>query len=270
MANKIISVRLKGTREDGEHVRLSDFINQLHSLSDALTQADHLVTGSEKRSLYFRVVDLKHSSPATVVLEPVPLLLGEPDRSVAVVSKFFSSIRQIQESQDVPLGIGRPLLEALRGLAAGLRKNIRELVISTDDQSVEIDRMLEAKIAKILETEEIAEGSISGVLETINVHNKANKFVIYPSVGPRKITCHFPDVLIGQAVVSITKYIRVTGKFFYLKGDSFPHAVEVSGIQMLADSESLPSLGELRGIAPEATGDMDSVTFIRKIRNAAG
>lgn len=269
MASKTISIRLKGTREDGEHVRLSDFINQLHSLSDVLAQADYLVTGAEKRSIYFRVVDLKHSSPATVVLEPVPLL-GEPDRSAAVVSKFFSSIKQIQESQDVPLGIGRPLLEALRSLSSGLRKNIRELVISTDDQSVEIDKVLEAKIAKILETEEVAEGSISGVLETINVHNKANKFVIYPSVGPKKITCHFSDSLIGQAVVSITKYIRVTGKFFYLKGDSFPHAVEVSEIQTLADPESLPSLGELRGVAPGATGDVDSVTFIRKIRNAAG
>lgn len=269
MASKKIIIRLKGVREDDEHVRLSDFVNQLHSLGDALTQVDYLVTGAEKKSIYFRVVDLKHSSPATVVIEPVPFL-GEPDRTATIVSRFFSSIKQIQESQDVPLGVGRPLLEALRGLSVGLRKNIRELVISTDDQSIEIDRMLEAKIAKILETEEIAEGSISGVLETINVHNKANKFVIYPSVGPKKITCHFPDSLIGQAVASITKYIRVTGKFYYLKGDSFPHAVEVSEIQLLADPENLPSLGELRGVAPDATGDMDSVAFIRKIRNASG
>jgi hypothetical protein len=269
MANKKITIRLKGSREDNEHVRLSDFVSHLQFLSAALSETDHLLTGVDKKSVYFRVVDLKHSSPATVVLEPVPIP-GEVDHSAAIISKFFSSLEKIQESQDVPPGIGRPLLEAFRNLSIGLRKNIRELVISSDDQSVEIDRLLEAKISKILETEEISEGSISGVLETINVHNKANKFVIYPSVGPRKITCHFSETLIGQAVTAITKYIRVTGKFFYLKGEPFPHAVEVSDIQLLPSPENLPSLSELRGVAPNATGDIDSVTFIRKIRNAAG
>ena len=269
MAETNITVSLKGSREDNEHVRLSDYVSHLQSLSVALAQTDHLITGTEERSVYFRIIDLSHSSPATIVLEPVPIQ-GTIDHRNTIINKFFSSIKLIQESEDVPLGIGRPLLEAFRNLSTGLRKNIREVVISSGDLSVEIDRLLEAKISKILETEEIAEGSISGVLETINVHNKANKFVIYPSIGPKKIICHFSENLIGQAVAAITKYIRVTGRFYYLKGEAFPHAVEVSEIQALPASEDLPNLADLRGKAPNATGNIDSVVFIRNIRNAAG
>lgn len=43
-----------------------------------------------------------------------------------------------------------------------------------------------------LAVEEECEGAIEGMLEQINLHHGANVFYIYPEIGPRKISCHFP------------------------------------------------------------------------------
>jgi hypothetical protein len=106
------------------------------------------------------------------------------------------------------------------------------------------------------------------MLEAINVHNRVNKFHIFPSIGPVKVACHFPDEMLADAISAINRYVFVSGQVKYHKRQFFPHAVEVVEMKVYPEERELPTLESLRGIAPDATGELDSVTFVRRIRNA--
>src|SRR5216683_101426 len=68
--NLRITLKLEGLPEEDGHVRLSDLLAELQALKDALDNVDRMVGQTNDTILYYRVIDLKHSSPATVVLEP--------------------------------------------------------------------------------------------------------------------------------------------------------------------------------------------------------
>ena len=97
-----------------------------------------------------------------------------------------------------------------------------------------------------------------------------NKFYIYPSLGPKKVVCHFPEAMVLDAIKAIQHHVEVTGNLKFKHRDFFPHEVEVENLRVFPPVNELPSLMSLRGIAPNATDDLDSVAFVRKRRNAVG
>lgn len=109
-------------------------------------------------------------------------------------------------------------------------------------------------------------GSVSGRLESINVHAGANEFFIFPNVGAKKVRCRFPAYLEHLAVNSVTSWVTVTGYLTYKRRDAFPTQIKVQSMDVHPPSEDLPTLSDLRGVAPRATGRLKSETFVRKLR----
>ena len=126
------------------------------------------------------------------------------------------------------------------------------------------------KIDRLLGPENIQAGSISGKLDAINVHNRTNKFYLYPALGPKKVMCHFPEAMVDEAIAAIQRHIEVSGTFKYKRRDFFPYEIEVEKLRVFPRIDELPSFMSLRGLAPNATGDLDSVAFVRERRNAVG
>src|SRR5262245_60445163 len=92
-----ITVQIKGSAADGGYPRLSDFLKQLDAIKSALKHTERLVSGSEERTVYYRIVKLRMSSPATVVLEETPIRTGErKGPPVPIIKKFVSTLRQIE------------------------------------------------------------------------------------------------------------------------------------------------------------------------------
>lgn len=264
-----VKIQLTGSSSDEQHVRFSDFLIQFHALKVALANVERIISGHERPSVYFRVVDLSHRSPATVTLEAQGATLND-DLSGSVVDKFFDGLRQINEEGQISKEYDRATLEAFKGLGATLRKHVTEIQFSNDSFQIAYTREMQRSINRILGPETIEAGSIAGRLDAINVHNKANKFYLYPSVGPKKVVCHFPESMVAAAIAAIQRHVEVTGSFKYKRRDCFPHEVEVDSLRVFPPIGQLPSLRSLRGIAPNATGDLDSVAFVRERRNAVG
>ncbi|MGH8003743.1 MAG: hypothetical protein ACRECJ_03345, partial [Limisphaerales bacterium] len=63
--------------------------------------------------------------------------------------------------------------------------------------------------------------------------------------------------------------VSVSGTLRYKKREVFPYQIDVKNLDIYPPSKKLPSLNSLRGMAPNVTGGLDSVTFIRKLRDAA-
>jgi len=218
--------------------------------------------------VYYRVVDLRRSSPATVVLEAFPSdpvnPAGVPDR---VVSKFFSSLQDIREHGKIPEDFDLPALEAYRELGIPSRSNLSSVFIENGDSKFPIDHEFDTKIIAAIGPDETVEGSISGMLEKVNLHN-TSRFEIFPTIGPRRLICDFSPELRAQVKDGLDQYVRVSGRLRYKHWDKFPYAITTEKMEVYPEENNLPTLWDIRGIAPAATGDLTSEQFVRAIRDA--
>jgi hypothetical protein len=265
LPDKII-IQLEGSTEDHGHLRLNELIKQLELVASALKHTEQTVTGKDERRVYYRVVDLSHNSPVTCVLEAVPIREESSELSKRVVNNFIKNLRQINTKGRVPSRVDSIALESYKELGAMLDKNISSIKISNSSVDVTVDKSFNSKVESIIGPDEISNGSLTGNLEWINLHN-ANTFNIYPVVGAKKVKCHFPREMKETVISAIDKYVRVYGELRYKSRDNFPYAMNVEDLEILPDDNDLPNLFDLRGIAPQATGDLNSLDFIYSIRD---
>lgn len=264
-----IKVRLTGSSRDEQNVRFSDFLVQFYALKVAFSNVERIISGNERPSVYFRIIDLSHNSPATVTLEAHGSEVDN-DLSTNVVDKFFFGLQQIRDHKNVPREYDRATLEAFKGIGATLRKHVTHIHISNDEIEIDYTPDMIRSIDRLLGPESAEAGSISGRLDAINVHNKTNKFYLYPAIGPKKVICHFPESMVNEAIAAIQRNIEVSGTFKYKRRDFFPYEIQVDKLIIFPLASEIPSLMSLRGIAPNATGGLDSVAFVRERRNAVG
>ena len=124
-----------------------------------------------------------------------------------------------------------------------------------------------SKIEIHLAEQETCYGSIEGMLERINVHNNANVFTIYPDVGATSVTCYFPNTLVETALSAAKRRVSITGLLRYRKLAPFPHQVQANDIEIYDPDSTLPDFDDLRGIAPNATGEETAADFIARFRD---
>ena len=134
-----------------------------------------------------------------------------------------------------------------------------------------LDDRFREKLGNARRLEEKMIGTIDGKLEQINIHNNANTFRIYPSLpAASSISCKFSQELLEHVQGALGYFVSVSGECFYRPDAPFPYKIKVQEMRVLPPSSALPSLIELRGIAPEATGGKSSEQFVRELRDGWG
>lgn len=262
-----ITIQLEGSSDDSGHLRLNELIKQLELVASALKHTEQTVTGKEERFVYYRVIDLSHNSPVTCVLEAVPVEKEiRSEIAKRTINNFLRNLRQIDTKGRVPSRVDTSALESYRELGSLLDKNVSKVRISNLNFTIDIDKSFNNKVENIIGPDELSKGSLTGNLEWINLHN-TNSFNIYPIVGAKKVKCQFPRDLKETVISAIDRYIRVYGDLRYKSRDNFPYAMNVEDMEILPDENELPSLFDLRGIAPYATGNLSSQDFINSIRD---
>lgn len=269
MAKNRIRIIVQGDPRDKGHVRLNDFLRQLDSIRAALKQTEHLVR-EERSSLYYRIIEAKQKSPLTVVLECVDEQ-HTPELPQKVVGKFLDSISQIKKRGTIPRDFDYPTAESYREIAAPQHRHVSSLIIANSRKRVVIDEQYEEKLAKAIGPDEYAEGSVTGTLDTIKLHNRT-AFEIFPTIGPKKVTCHVsPDAstdLKEKIKLGLEHYVRVYGRLRYKHWDKYPHAIDAREIEIYPPEAELPKLSDLRGSIPELTGNLTEDEFLEKASDA--
>jgi hypothetical protein len=251
-----IEVEIRATEQEGGFLALSDFLKQLDAIKAALKQTERLLSGSEERTVYYRIVSLSYSSPARMVLEERALPL--PDRrpklpKVPIAKRLVSGLSQIDKER-APKGTDLQALEAYRNVGTIIGPRVQNVSLRVGEQEVLIDDTFTAKIEKIIGPDEIVEGSVTGVLLSINLHN-TTRFEIYPSVGPKKIACDFPASMKRRVIEGLTSNVRVFGRLRYKHWSDFPYAINARDLEVFPPDEELPTLLDLRGIANDPHDD---------------
>jgi hypothetical protein len=266
--DRTITIELSDSMSDDDDLRLDDFIEQMRTLKAALRETERLVSGRQP-TLYFRIKRLQKNSPPRVTLEAVSDAIGEratPQYANYVVRALTTNLRIIQKRKKLPSKIDYLALSSYRELAAPADKSHLSVRIEAGNREVVIGSKFRETIDHIAGDDEYSFGSVSGNIDAINIHDKTRKFQIFPIIGPSRIRGTFKRKDRAQFAGAVDKYVTVYGRLRYKMWDKFPYAINADSIEV-HDPQSVPSLADLRGIAPDATGSLTTQQFVDRIND---
>lgn len=259
--NRIV-YKIEGHEKDGHHLDLSVFSTKIQHFNKLLTES---VKELGKSKVVFRVIALSHSSPATIVCEPVGREQGASAAAFHCIKKNLNAVKEEQF-----YCISSNVLSSFEKLTSfAVEKNSREeihLSVDSNDAGIvyKLDEKFREKLSKVRSSEEKIISTIDGKLEQINIHNSLNKFRIY---DPHYVVeCTFTNDLLERVQNSLGSFVSVSGECVYRPGETVPCKINVWKMEILPLSHTLPSLKDLYGIAPDATGGKSSEEFVRGLR----
>jgi hypothetical protein len=259
-----ITLVIEGLPEDDGQVRLGVFMSQLQNLSATITKLDREANDG-KSATVFRIAELSYGSPIRVVLEPQPLP-KQPYVGPAIMDSLERVTHALANDDDLS-GVDADLLEDIRGLTRPVGRTVKSVALVFRGNVFDLTPTVTSNVERALAVDEACEGSIEGMLEQINLHDDANVFHIYPDVGPRKVTCRFPARLHDDAIAAVGRRVEIFGTLHFRVGASYPHQVAVTQIEAFPPDSELPDWDDLRGRAPDATGDLSSEAWVRELRD---
>lgn len=268
--NSYIELKLRGSPDDEGKLRIDEFVEVLERVRVCLQKLDKHISSTRKITMFYRIKQLSSGS-ASVVIEAVPYKPRKNKSLIRtpVLDRFAESIDSIQQQCKLPNWFkDKELLEDFKGLTSQFKKHVSSIEIRSNGKTFVITKQLETNIHKILgELIYTSKGTVAGYLDAINVHG-IYYFFVYPSIGSTRIRCNFKEGLLTKIRQGIKRYVNVFGVLHYRQGEAFPTEIDAEDIEIYPKEDELPTLGSLRGMAPGMTGDLDSVAFVRKLREA--
>lgn len=264
-SSKRLVVQFVGMPKDEGDVRFGAFLKKLEAMKDTLAETDKAVSEGVG-SADFKVVELSHNSPAHMAIEEIPLdEEGVEFANGHIIDVFYDTLYALQNRQAIPANFDYYALQKFKDLEPS-SAGVTEIVFSRNGDNLPLTAGLSDNIEFILGEDEYEEGSVTGMLQHVNVHGNQKIFTVYPSAGEPKLKCSFTEKLRERVVKAVDRYVEVSGTVKYRGGGLYPYLMLADDIDIYPDESSLPSAGELFGIAPNATGEKSSEEFVRDLR----
>jgi hypothetical protein len=260
-----IVLELEGPQAEGGHVRLHDLLEELQALKAALDSVDKQYEATKKAVLYYRVVNLTHSSPIRVTLQPVAKQRRLQKKEVDVVARhhrFFEKLQAVRDNNP-PEDMEIETLDAFKRLVQKKDQAFTRATIYNGAAKVELNDEFRHNVDTLLQGDQCSYGTMTGKLQALNVHGQIT-FWIYPSHGPRRVYCTLPSEKRKQMLSSVDRLVRVRGRKLFRPMANFPHRIDAVDFETLEDTCESADLLNLRGTVETEEG---SVEMIRKIRD---
>lgn len=260
-----VHVRLEGAPKDKGLVRLGDFSRLCDNLRKCFKEIELSITEEEKTRADYRIVGLECSS-AAIAVEPAPSRNGR-DVGTEVIVAFREAVDDLESGEPVDQRLSYRAIESLRDLYKPIwqKPNEERLGLRVDRTAVTSRFM--ANVEKLLETPLKSEGTVSGLLGRVNVHNTW-EFALYPPIGGFHVTFTFDEVQLPEVRAALKRNVTVSGTLYYRPETPFPIRGKLRSIEVHPDAEALPRLSDKRGIARQSLKGIDSVRAVRAIRDA--
>ena len=279
MADPCLTVQMEGQPEDDAEVRFDSFVNFLAEVRHVLAETERHLSQADPFT-YYTIAGLSAEHRATVTVRarrpPKAVELQRPDIREPVLTSVVGGYRAITEGR-TPEGFDLDLMLEFAQLAKHFpsekrpERGIGHAILSHGDATVGLSPELRMQVGRVLGPDIREHGEVSGMLDAVHLRGK-RYFMLYPISGyQKKIRCFFPPELqgaVGDAVKRThQRYVTVSGVLRYKASSFQPYAVNAHDVRVHPLDETLPSLRDLRGIAPSATGNMRSEDFVRRLRD---
>lgn len=266
MGSYKIILEIGGSDKEEKHVRLNDFITELGRFAEIARNAEEVISGTPTRSIYYRVTDLKHSSPASVTLEACTKN-PQFDIREATLREISNTMTKLKKGEEIKGDYRFYLVDSMRNFVEPLGTRISHLSITFDEEKINLDQEFKARAALYVAPEESCESTARGMLDAINIHGTEKVFWLYPEIGPTKVQCIFPKELLEQAKMALGRRVEVTGVFKYKVNAPYAHTAEINDLMVFPPDDELPTFKDLFGIYPEMTNGLSCDDYIRKVRS---
>lgn len=267
MPEECITVEMEGSDEDGGDVRLVEFIEELNAVHSALRHVQQWVT-TDANPVSYRVLKLSHSSPSRVTIGIIPRTPVHAETPRRMSRRFAYALQTVRRKHRYSQNVDPQVLESFTRVTSPLDKNMKSIkFLRNQESAIRVDRQFALNLKEILMNEYEERDEIVGMIEALNIHDKA-QFHIYPPIGAAKILCRAPVSLRADVSNNAGKKVAVDGWALYRKDAPFPHMMRVERITPLPSDDELPRLSDLHGIAPDATKGEKPEDFVRGLRDA--
>ncbi len=264
MSTHRIVIEMEGPGANGKHLDLQFFLEKVGQLRVFLNS---IVKDEDRKQVGLALVGLSHSSPA--VLECQPHRKNEPDASVVRACNHYMGLVDTGKAADIP----HPILSAMESLAEIKPNKIARAELRTTGSTPDevhiwkLDDAFRGKLAQARSEDDTQIDTIDGKLEAIDIHGKRT-FKIFTWVPfAASVKCTFPQDMLEQVTAALDKWVSVSGECRNRPDAIMPHEIQVREIEVLPPTNELPSLNDLYGIAPKATGDKTPEEFVRELRD---
>ncbi len=281
MNKQNITIQLSGLSDDDKHVQLDVLAAQLAALKSTLDSLIESEAGPTSLPDHYNVISIQHNSPTLITIAPFFEQEKFIDVFTGIKKNFFASLNDICCYCTAPDNYLPDTLKSIKSLVSYVKKGkVAKLDVYDNETSFDvtaykadtitknIDTLITEKKSEGIEQNEL--GDVSGILESINIHEGKNTCWLYPVDGNKGIMLHFEKRHLAKLKVSIGEHITISGMVFYKYGDFHPYKVEVHTVEVHPKDDDLPSLLDLCGAAPGLTGGLSTEEFIREIRNEWG
>ncbi len=257
-----LTIRLDGADEDAGLADFGDFTRFCDAVRKCLRRVERIVAG-QPNQIRFRVADLRIKC-ALATIEPVAIGDGaQGDLGGEVVAFFRETVARIESGGDVDPRYGYDDFLAFRELTNPLNWHAEKVFVGR----AELTSNFTAHIEELLKGGDPAEGTVSGYIQRLNVHNK-REFFLYPVGETQAVCCAFKDRQLEDVRRGIERYVTVSGLLYYGPDAVLPHRVQVEAITVHPEPGKLPRLTSLRGsLGKGALGGKTSVEYVRALRD---
>ena len=190
-----ITITIESAESGREHVSLNDFSFQLDALKKVLSNTESSLSG-EQAEIDWQIVDLKHSSPAQVVLRPIIPFNTDRLEDIAfeTTNKVISYLKTLSGSANQPLlstEMSQHLLAHYGNFGDRIQKGILRVSLRSETDIVRVSKGLKAMIETLILPETKSVGTVEGRMEYVNIHDGRNRFRIYSKIPPEQVVCSF-------------------------------------------------------------------------------
>lgn len=248
-------------------ISLESFAVVIRNAFDILTNLDKAVSAEPLGTLEWFIAELSYGS-LVVAIEARPKD-RYVDPSARVVESFVSGIEHIRLLRTIPPYFSDYDLKKTQAIANALRKGGANAVVVRDIErrsEATIEPGLSAELSRLFIVKYKEIGSVEGKLEMVSVHG-APRFTVYHAVTRHSIRCRFDSATYLEKVKeALGRRVIVDGRI-HLNFKHEPIRVDIEGLDVLQDERVLPAASELRGMAPDFTGELTTEAYLRRLRS---
>jgi hypothetical protein len=196
-----------------------------------------------------------------MTLAPLAPRKGQDARE-EVIGLFVETVGRLEEGKEIDRRFTKEDLQLFRRLAEPLNRRLSGVEIARQ----RITTSFIANIDILIGSSIPLEGSVSGRLERLNLHNRS-EFALYPPIEGFVVLCVFSEEMTDQVIAAINRTVTVSGRLIFKPDSPFPERVQVRSLEIHPPDSELPRLGELRGLLRGGIGNQTAVEFLNSIRD---
>lgn len=263
MTTAELEVRVEG--EPGM-IPAGTFLDVLRTTLELLDQLERAEHPGEARPGAWIIAELRNSSAAVALRRP-----DAPDLQTPV--RLVEGVDWLRTRQELPPYFSSDTAGILAKIGGYARRpgvsgvTFSHVEAGGSRRSEQVSEAVVANARAATQDSEHALGSVTGLLDVINLRRGAHQISLYDEETRRAVRCRFPDELFPTLRDALGHRVRAFGTLTRnARGQML--RLDIDRVEPIPETITAPSVDELVGIAPWYTGEQSTDEYLRSIRGA--